>query len=94
MLRGEILQFAVPILYVANECAIRKKDGGIWPIAVGSIIRILSVKVGSSPVVQAPGRRAETGPVGGLNVWGMGGGSSCSPTLSQGLWPQKGPSED
>ena len=36
MLRGEIPQFAVPIHYGANECAIRKKDGGIRPTAVGS----------------------------------------------------------
>ena len=55
MLRGEVPQFAVPILYSANECAIRKKDGGIRPIAVGSTIRRLSVKVGSRPVVRALG---------------------------------------
>ena len=55
MLRGEVPQFAVPILYNANECAIRKKDGGIRPIAVGSTIRKLSVKVGSRPVVPALG---------------------------------------
>ena len=55
MLRGEVPQFAVPILYGANECAIRKKDGGIWPIAVGSSLRRLSVKVGSRPIVQAFG---------------------------------------
>ena len=39
MLRGEVPQFAVPILYGANECAIRKTDGGIRPIiAVGSTV--------------------------------------------------------
>ena len=27
MLRGEVPQFAVPVLYSANECAIREKDG-------------------------------------------------------------------
>ena len=32
-----------------------KKDGGIWPIAVGSTFRRLSVKVGSKPVVWALG---------------------------------------
>ena len=52
MLRGEVPQFAVPILYGAHECAIRKKDGGIRPIAVGSTIRRLSIKVGSRPVVR------------------------------------------
>ena len=55
MLRGEVPQFAVPILYSANECAIRKKDGGIRPIAVGNTIRRLSVKVGSKIVVRALG---------------------------------------
>ena len=51
MLRGEVPlpQFAVPVLYRANECAIRKKDGGIRPIAVGSSLRRLSVKAGSRP---------------------------------------------
>ena len=55
MLRGEVPQFAVPVLYGANECVIRKKDGGIRPIAVGSTFRRLSVKVGSRPVVRALG---------------------------------------
>ena len=55
MLRGEVPQFAVPVLYGANECAIRKKDGGIRPIAVGSTFRRLTVKVGSRPVVRALG---------------------------------------
>ena len=55
MLRGEVPRFAVPILCGANECSTRKKDGGIWPIAVGSTIRRLSVKVSSRPAVQALG---------------------------------------
>ena len=55
MLRGEVPQFAVPILYGENECDIRKKDGGIRPIAVGSSLRRLSVKMGSRPIVQALG---------------------------------------
>ena len=33
-------------------------------------------------------RRAETDPVGGLNEWGMRGGSTFSPTLYQGLSSQ------
>ena len=99
MLRGEVPlpQFAVPVLYRANECAIRKKDGGIRPIAVGSSLRRLSVKVGSCGLkANRPGsrKRAEAGPVGGLNKRGMPGGSSCGPTLCQGLSPQKGSSED
>ena len=55
MLRGEVPQFTVPILYRANECAIRKKDGSLRPIAVGSTIRRLSVIVGSMSIVQALG---------------------------------------
>ena len=55
MLRGEVPQFAVPILYGANECAIKKKVCGFRPIAVGSTLRRLSVKVGSRPIVQALG---------------------------------------
>ena len=53
MLRGEVSKFDDPMLYGANECAIRKKDGGIQPIAVGSTIRRLPIKVGSRPVVLA-----------------------------------------
>ena len=68
---------------------------GILPIAVGSTIRRLSVKVGSRPVVQGCWRRAEAGPVGVLT---RGGGDArrqrMRPTLCQGLSPQKGPSED
>ena len=41
------------ILYGANECAIKKKDGNIWPIAVGRTIRRLSVKISTKPLVQA-----------------------------------------
>ena len=35
----------------------RKKDGGIRPIAVGSILRRLSVKVSSRPIVQVLGEK-------------------------------------
>ena len=50
----------------------------------------------SGLVAGRPGsrRRAEAGPVDGLNQWGMRGGSACCPTLYQGLSPQKDPSED
>ena len=52
MLRGEVPQFAVLILYGANEWAVRKKDGDILPMAVGSTIRRLSVEICSRTVVQ------------------------------------------
>ena len=81
MPRGEVPQFAVPVLYGANECTIRKKDGGIRPIAIGSTFRRLSVKKGLKVSLSGSRRRAEAGPVGGLNQWGMRGGSACGPTL-------------
>ena len=39
-------------------------------------------------------RRAEAGPVGCLNQWGMRCGSAGGLTFCQGSSPQKGPSED
>ena len=89
MLRGEVPQFAVPILYGANECAIRKKDGGIQPIAVGSILRRLSVKLGSRPIVQALGEELRPVHLGSQLV-----GELRWQALCQGLSPQKDPSED
>ena len=38
MLRGDVPQFAAPMLYGANECAIRNKDGGIRTTAARSTI--------------------------------------------------------
>ena len=55
MLRGEVPQFVVLILYCVNECGIEKKNGAIRPIAIGITIRRLEVKVGSRPVAQALG---------------------------------------
>ena len=55
MLRGEVPQFAVPFLYDANECDIKNKEFGIRPIAVGSTIRRLTIKIASRPVIQALG---------------------------------------
>ena len=67
MQRGEVPQFDVSILDRVNECAIRNKDGGIWPKMVASSLRRLSVKVASWPIVPGSKRRAEAGPVGGLS---------------------------
>ena len=55
----EVPQFAVPILYVANECAIRKKR---WK-------HIKEIVSKSGLKANRPGsrRRAEAGPVGSLN---------------------------
>ena len=94
MLRGEIPLFAVPILYGANQCVIRKIRW--WHQAYCCRNHIQEIVSKSKLKVSRPGsrRRAEAGPVGGLNQWGMQGGSACGPTLCQGLSPQKGPSED
>ena len=92
MVRSKIPQFAVSVLYGANECVIRKRDCGIMPIAVGSTIRRFSVKVGKRTVSQD--LREKLRPVLGLNQWGMRGGSACGPTLCQWLLPQEGPSEN
>jgi hypothetical protein len=44
-LNGEVPSSICPILYGANLCALKKKDGGIRPIAVGSTIRRLISKI-------------------------------------------------
>jgi hypothetical protein len=45
LLNGEVPSSICPILYGANLCALKKKDGGIRPIAVGSTIRRLISKI-------------------------------------------------
>ena len=55
MLRGEVPQLAVPVLYGADKCASRKKEGGIRPITVGNTFKRLLIKVGSTPFVRALG---------------------------------------
>ena len=45
MLRGAILLALCPVLYGANLCALRKKDGGIRPIAIGNTFRRLVSKL-------------------------------------------------
>ena len=44
-----------PILFEANFIALRKKDGGIRPIAIGLTLRRLAAKIGSFRVVQSVG---------------------------------------
>ena len=93
MLRREVPQFAVPILYGANECAVREKDGGTRSTVVGSTIRRLGAN-GLKASLPGSRRRAEAGAVGGLNQWELRGGSASGPTLCRGLSPQNGPAED
>jgi hypothetical protein len=45
LLNGEVPSSICPILYGANLCALKKKDGGIRPIPVGSTIRRLISKI-------------------------------------------------
>ena len=45
ILNGQISDFARIIFFSANLTALRKKDGGIRPIAVGNILRRLASKV-------------------------------------------------
>ena len=45
MLNGGVPKFACPALYGASLCALTKKDGGIRPIAVGSVLRRVTAKI-------------------------------------------------
>ncbi|KAJ0181588.1 hypothetical protein K1T71_002310 [Dendrolimus kikuchii] len=45
MLSGCVNNDILPIIYGANLCALKKKDGGIRPIAVGTTYRRLAAKV-------------------------------------------------
>ena len=42
MLRGEVPNFVVPVLYGANVCGLQKREGGIRPVAVGNMFRRLA----------------------------------------------------
>lgn len=55
MLRGEVPNFAAPILFGATICAIQKKDGGVRPIAVGNTFRRLATKVGARSIMSILG---------------------------------------
>ena len=45
LLRGQIPKHARDLLFAANLTALRKKDGGIQPIAVGNVFRRLATKI-------------------------------------------------
>lgn len=45
MLSGQVSGDIIDILYGANLCALKKKDGGIRPIAVGTTYRRLAAKI-------------------------------------------------
>lgn len=50
MLGGKVNSNIIDILYGANMCALLKKDGGIRPIAVGTVYRRLAAKIGCQSV--------------------------------------------
>ncbi|XP_047992700.1 uncharacterized protein LOC125231302 [Leguminivora glycinivorella] len=50
LLKGMLNLQVTPYLYGASLCALSKKDGGIRPIAVGSVIRRLTAKLGCQAV--------------------------------------------
>ena len=61
LLRGQIPQHARDPLCVANLTALRKKDGGIRPIAVGNFFRRLASKIAAKRVI--PELRRQLPPV-------------------------------
>ena len=52
LLRGQIPQHARDLRFAVNITALRKKDGGILPIAVGNVFRRLASKVAANSVMQ------------------------------------------
>ena len=60
-LRGKMPQHARDLLFAANLTALRKKDGGIRPIAVGNVFRRLASKIAAKRVI--PELRRQLPPV-------------------------------
>jgi hypothetical protein len=46
ILSGKIINEICPFIFGASLCALKKKDYGIRPIAIGNIFRILAAKIG------------------------------------------------
>ena len=61
LLRGQIPQHARDLLFAANVTALQKKDGGIRPIAVGSVFPRLASKIAAKRVI--PELRRQLPPV-------------------------------
>ena len=51
LLLGQVPQHARDLLFAANLTALRKKDGGIRPIAVGNVFRRLASKIAAKRVI-------------------------------------------
>ncbi|XP_048483467.1 uncharacterized protein LOC125489916 [Plutella xylostella] len=59
LLRGLVNREVCPFLYGASLCALKKKDGGIRPIAVGSVLRRLVAKLGCAAVRDVMSQRLQ-----------------------------------
>ena len=53
ILRGDVSDYAVKLLFSSNLTALKKKDGGIRPVSVGNVFRRLAAKVGCYAVSRA-----------------------------------------
>ena len=51
LLRGQIPKHTRDLLFASNLTALRKKDGGIRPIAVGNVFRRLASKIAAKRVI-------------------------------------------
>ena len=56
ILRRDVSDYAVKLLFSSNLTALRKKDGGIRPVVVGNVFRRLAAKVGCYAVSCAVSR--------------------------------------
>ena len=65
LLGADLSDHAREILSSANLTALRKKDGGIRPIAVGNIFRHLASKVGCAAVTPSLARQLSSTQIGG-----------------------------
>ena len=78
LLRGQIPKHARDLLFAANLTALRKKDGGIRPIAAGNVFCRLASKIAANRVI--PELRRQLPPV--QLVDGVRGGCEAAATLS------------
>ena len=53
ILRGDVSDYVVKLLFSSNLAALRKKDCGIRPVAVGNVFRRLADKIGCYAVSRA-----------------------------------------
>ena len=53
ILRGDVSDYAVKLLFSSNLTALKMKDGGIRPVAVGNVFSRLAAKVGCYAVSRA-----------------------------------------